>query len=161
MWAKKIKTEWYQNWWLLYRSEMNEITSGKLISHLTKYWIRLTGWLIVRPKIALAVKIRNYESHKRKERQKTLPKERKSNWETVGSLLEAGRIYSSDHNLVWGWSYGFLWNFYGKRYSDPGSEQLRFDRPRESELNCRAVATLLKAVGWFRQLSPGLKLGNR
>ena len=33
--------------------------------------------------------------------------------------------------------------------------------PKESELNCRAVATLLKAVCCFLQLSRGLKLGNR
>ena len=33
--------------------------------------------------------------------------------------------------------------------------------PKESELNCRAVATLLKAVCCFLQLSLGLKLGNR
>ena len=39
--------------------------------------------------------------------------------------------------------------------------RLRFDGPKESELNCRAVATLLKAVCCFLQLSRGLKLGNR
>ena len=33
--------------------------------------------------------------------------------------------------------------------------------PKESELNCRAVATLLKAVCCFLQLSRGLKLVNR
>ena len=33
--------------------------------------------------------------------------------------------------------------------------------PKESELNCRAVATLLKAVSCFLQLSRGLKLRNR
>ena len=43
-----------------------------------------------------------------------------------------------------------------------GSEQLqlRFDEPKESELNCREVATLPKAVCCFLQLSRGLKLGN-
>ena len=57
------------------------------------------------PKIALALKILNQESHKRKERILTLPK--------------------------------------------------------KSELKCRAVATLLKAVCGLLQLSRGLKLGNR
>ena len=33
----------------------------KLISHFRNYWTRLTGWIIIRPKIALAVKIWNYE----------------------------------------------------------------------------------------------------
>ena len=33
--------------------------------------------------------------------------------------------------------------------------------PKESELNCRAVATLLKAVSCFIQLSRGRKLVNR
>ena len=33
--------------------------------------------------------------------------------------------------------------------------------PKESELNCQAVATFLKAVCCFLQLSRGLKLGNR
>ena len=33
--------------------------------------------------------------------------------------------------------------------------------PNGSELNCRAVATLVKAVCFFLQLSQGLKLGNR
>ena len=50
-----------------------------------------------------------------------------------------------------------------KRYFDLASEQLRLrcDGPKESELNCRAVATLLKAVCCFLQLSRGLKLGIR
>ena len=51
--------------------------------------------------------------------------------------------------------------FLRKRYFDLASEQLRCDGPKESELNCRAVATLLKAVCCFLQLSRGLKLGNR
>ena len=61
----------------------------KLISHFAKYWMRLTGWIIRRPKTALRVEIRIQESHKRKERPKTLPKERKSNCGTVASLLKA------------------------------------------------------------------------
>ena len=77
----------------------------KMISHFTNYWTRLTGWIIRRPKIAQAVKIRNQECRKRKERPWTVPK--------------------------------------------------------KSELNCGAVATLLKAVCCFLQLSQGLKLGNR
>ena len=68
------------------------------------YWIRVTGWIIIRPKIALAVKIRNQECRKRRERPKTLPK--------------------------------------------------------ESDLNCRAVAILLKAVCCFLQLSRGLEVGK-
>ena len=76
----------------------------KLISHFTKHWIRLTGWLIRRPKIALVVQIRNQERHRCKERPWKLPK--------------------------------------------------------ESELNSWAVATLLKAVCCFLQLSQGLKMGN-
>ena len=53
--------------------------------------------------------------------------------------------------------------FLRKRYFDLGSEQsrLRLDEPKESELKCRAVAALLKAVCCFLQLSSGLKLGNR
>ena len=61
----------------------------KLICHLTNYWTRLTGWIIIRPKIALAVKIRNQECCKRKGRPKPLPKERQSNCGTVASLLKA------------------------------------------------------------------------
>ena len=47
-------------------------------------------------------------------------------------------------------------------FFDLGSEQLRlrFDEPKESEFNCRTVATLLKAVCCFLQLCQGLKLGN-
>ena len=39
--------------------------------------------------MALAVKLRNQKSRKRKERPKTLPKERKSNCGTDASLLKA------------------------------------------------------------------------
>ena len=76
----------------------------KLTSHFTKYWIRLTGRIILIPKIALAVQIRNQDNQSQKERPWMLPK--------------------------------------------------------ESELNCRAVATLLKAVCCFLQLSQGLNLGK-
>ena len=55
---------------------------------------------MTRPKIALAVKIRNQESRKRKERPKTLPKEKVELWDSC-FFDESRRIYSSDHNLVW------------------------------------------------------------
>ena len=42
----------------------------------------------------------------------------------------------------------------------PDKSQLRFDEPKESELICRAIATLLMAVCCFLQLSQGLKLGK-
>ena len=83
----------------------------KLISNFTKYWIRLTGWIIIRPKIALAVKIRHHESQRQNERLWTLPKRKKVElWDSC-FFAQSRRIYSSDHNLVWDWSYGFLWNF--------------------------------------------------
>ena len=50
-----------------------------------------------------------------------------------------------------------------KRYFDPGSEQsrLRLDGPPRKKVNYGTVASLLKAVCCFLQLSQGLKLGNR
>ena len=40
----------------------------KLINHFLKYWMRLTGWIITRQKVALAVTIWNQENRRRKER---------------------------------------------------------------------------------------------
>ena len=67
----------------------------KLIGHFTKYWILLTGWIIIRPKIGLTVPQRNQENHKRKERPWTLPKESELNCRAVGTLLKAVCCISS------------------------------------------------------------------
>ena len=51
----------------------------KLIIHFAKYWIRLTGLIILSPKIALAVQKRNQENHGQKERPEKLPEENELN----------------------------------------------------------------------------------
>ena len=65
------------------RSKRNN--QRKLLSHFLKYWIRLTGWIITRPKVAIAVTIRNQE---KAVGDKSFPKRcQKKESRTVGQLL--------------------------------------------------------------------------
>ena len=49
----------------------------------------------------------------------------------------------------------------GKNTKARNQKERPITLPKESDLNCREVATLLKAVCCYLQLSQGLKLGNR
>ena len=73
-----------------------------MISHFRKHWIWSTGWIKVRPKVALAVKIRNREYHKRKDVPKRCQK--KVRW-IAGQLLLCLKPFVVFFNLVEDWSW--------------------------------------------------------
>ena len=67
----------------------------KLISHFTIYWTRLTGWIIIKPKTALGLLIRNLARYRRKERSQTLQKESELKYQAVVTLIQAVFCFSS------------------------------------------------------------------